>query len=77
MTTLRLNQTVTRTSPIGDISQFIITSLLELAYHNDFLTRGYPYTVVSAPEYDFDLPEVSGGLRIHRKPFAECESCSA
>jgi hypothetical protein len=26
---------------------------------------------------DFDLPEVKGELRIHRKPFEECESCSA
>lgn len=26
---------------------------------------------------DFDLPEVKDGLRIHRKPFEECESCSA
>ncbi len=30
-------------------------------------------------ELDFDLPQVEekNGLRIHRKPFEECESCSA
>lgn len=27
------------------------------------------------PKFDFDLPEVKDGLRIHRKPHEECESC--
>lgn len=27
--------------------------------------------------FDFDLPEIKGNLRIHRKPPEECESCSA
>ena len=35
----------------------------------------------SMPNYnvvDFDLPEVNDrGMKIHRKAFAECESCSA
>jgi hypothetical protein len=32
----------------------------------------------SNTDYNFDLPEVaSNGLRVHRKPFEECQSCSA
>lgn len=42
---------------------------------SDFLTSQGVAVVDVTPE--FDLPEVKDGLRIHRKPLEECESCSS
>jgi len=73
MITLRLGQTVERVNTPEHNTRFTITTPEQLAYHNEFLSTNYKYILI---EDNFDLPEVRGNLRIHRKPFEECESCS-
>lgn len=55
-----------------------LKSQIDVDYVTDLAARGYEYVVVKDVEdLDFELPKVKGELRIHRKPFEECESCSA
>ena len=76
MFTLRIGQTVERVSSPEHNTRFTITTPRQLAYHK-LLTKTYKYILVEdAPDDSFDLPEVKGNLRIHRKPFEECDSCS-
>ena len=72
MITLRIRQTVERVNTTEHNTRFTITTPEQLAYH-DFLSKTYKYILI---EDSFDLPEVKENLRIHRKPFEECDSCS-
>lgn len=75
-----IGQTVVRHDPGGHQTTFSINSSKDVQYHEDLAGRGYRYTVIGAKAevvVDFDLPEVKGGLRIHRKPLEECESCGS
>ena len=56
----------------------MLKSKFDVEHVKGLAAQGYEYVVVQdAVELDFELPAVPGGLRIHRKPFEECESCSA
>ncbi len=76
MTTFKIGQTVARLNPDKHETTHQIKTPEEVKYHTELAERGYKYTIIDGND-DFDLPEVKDGLRIHRKPFEECESCSA
>lgn len=76
MTTFKIGQTVRRIEARHEHTPFKITNNYTL---RQVEAEAGSYEVVKEVEDDlsFDLPEVKGNLRIHRKPFEECESCSA
>ena len=76
----KTGQTVVRHDPGGHEVTFSIQGDKDAKYHEELVAQGYRYTLIGAKAevvVDFDLPEVKGILRIHRKPLEECESCSA
>lgn len=79
MTTFKVGQTVQRIENHRECAPIKIINDHTLQYVTDLADRGYTFRVVKdvADALDFDLPETNDGLRIHRKPFEECESCSA
>lgn len=75
--TFKIGQQVYRQDPGGHETPFHIQGEEDVKYHTELQAKGYRYTVAGETEVDFELPEVKGDLRIHRKPFEECESCSS
>lgn len=79
MTQFKIGQTVQRVESAYTHAPTFIKNEFTLKYVQDLADLGYKYLVVKEAEDDtsFDLPEIKDGLRIHRKPFEECESCSS
>lgn len=75
----KIGQTVSRLDPGNHEVMFSVQNERDMQYHTDLQARGYLYTDITKASGagDFDLPPVPGAVRIHRKPFEECESCSA
>ena len=77
--TFKIGQTVQRREGNRNTAPMVLKSQFDVDHVTDLQARGYEYAVVTeVDDLDFELPTVQGtGLRIHRKPFEECESCSA
>ena len=69
----RIGQIVTR-SYGTHITDFTVTEK-NTGYLEQFIEKGYIYTDKQGNVCKYTAP--SQNLRIHRKPFVECESCSA
>ena len=67
----------TITSPTGititkDLTDEQLHNLQQLNYYTVNRNENKDRTF---EDIDFDLPVVKDGLRVHRKPLSECESC--